>query len=234
MMRRPIPPGGSHPRGAAVRGPACSGHIKIHELGRMASVLARIDARRQLIAAEDGFYIRTIADGAMTLHCPLEADNPGHPLQRWPSASVGHILDRHNGAQGRVPRGRDLRASPWRGPLEPVTCSPASPFRMRSASRRTARPAISPTRARIPCTAYRLTRTQACRWAPEILLHHKGIGGLERLIVDADGLIWNARWGDWPRRRSQSGELVASHSSSGARLQPLRPFWSAHPRPGRR
>ena len=52
-----------------------SGRIKIHELGRMASALARIDASRQLIAAEDGFYIRSIADGAMALYRPLEADN---------------------------------------------------------------------------------------------------------------------------------------------------------------
>lgn len=37
---------------------------------------ARLRAARQLIAAEDGLYIRSIADGAMTLNRPLEADNP--------------------------------------------------------------------------------------------------------------------------------------------------------------
>ena len=35
-----------------------SGRISIHRLGRMASALARIDAERQLISAEDGLYIR--------------------------------------------------------------------------------------------------------------------------------------------------------------------------------
>ena len=36
-----------------------SGRISIHRLGRMASALARIDAERQLISAEDGLYIRS-------------------------------------------------------------------------------------------------------------------------------------------------------------------------------
>src|SRR3979490_1255056 len=51
------------------------GSIRAHALGRMASARGRIDAERQLIVAEDGLYIRTLADGAMTLFCPLEADN---------------------------------------------------------------------------------------------------------------------------------------------------------------
>ena len=42
----------------------------------MASALARIDAERQLISAEDGLYIRSILDGRMTLHRSLEADKP--------------------------------------------------------------------------------------------------------------------------------------------------------------
>lgn len=52
------------------------GSIRVHELGRMASALGRIDAERQLIVAEDGLYIRKPVDGAMTLFLPLEADNP--------------------------------------------------------------------------------------------------------------------------------------------------------------
>src|SRR5690348_17452807 len=45
-----------------------SGRVSVHRLGRMASALAYIDLTRQLIAAEDGLYIRNIADNAMTLH----------------------------------------------------------------------------------------------------------------------------------------------------------------------
>ena len=54
-----------------------SGQAHIHELGKMASALARIDAGRQLIAAEDGLYIRSVADGSLVLYRPLEADSPG-------------------------------------------------------------------------------------------------------------------------------------------------------------
>ena len=41
----------------------------------MGSALGRIDAQRQLLVADDGLYIRELADGRMTLYRPLEADN---------------------------------------------------------------------------------------------------------------------------------------------------------------
>ena len=47
----------------------------IHALPVTASALAIIDDRRQLLAADDGLYIRTISDGSLTLYLPLEADN---------------------------------------------------------------------------------------------------------------------------------------------------------------
>lgn len=58
-----------------------NGQIRSHLLGRMASALGRIDAKRQLIAAEDGLYIRSVANGSMTLFRPLESDNT--PPQEW-------------------------------------------------------------------------------------------------------------------------------------------------------
>ncbi len=53
-----------------------SGAVAVHVLDRMASALARIDAERQLVVAEDGLYIRNVSDGRMQLFAPLEADNP--------------------------------------------------------------------------------------------------------------------------------------------------------------
>src|SRR5215475_5176537 len=53
-----------------------NGSVKVHALGRMASALARIDAERQLIVAEDGLYVRHIADGRMELFAALEAGTP--------------------------------------------------------------------------------------------------------------------------------------------------------------
>ena len=47
----------------------------VHDLPFMASACATIDAGRQLIAAEDGIYIRDVRTGGLTLHTPLEAGN---------------------------------------------------------------------------------------------------------------------------------------------------------------
>jgi sugar lactone lactonase YvrE len=51
------------------------GPAKVHALGQMASALAIIDQGRQLIATETGLYVRETATGKLTLHTPLEADN---------------------------------------------------------------------------------------------------------------------------------------------------------------
>lgn len=48
----------------------------VHDLPFMASMLAVIDDDRQLVAADDGLYIRRVSDGSLARHCPLEADNP--------------------------------------------------------------------------------------------------------------------------------------------------------------
>ncbi len=52
-----------------------SGRTTIHSLAVMGSALGRIDAQHQLLVADDGLYIRELADGRMTLYRPLEADN---------------------------------------------------------------------------------------------------------------------------------------------------------------
>ncbi|MCG6858054.1 MAG: SMP-30/gluconolactonase/LRE family protein, partial [Salaquimonas sp.] len=49
--------------------------LDVQELPFMASVLARIDDRHQLIATEDGLYARETDCGAFRLIKPLEADN---------------------------------------------------------------------------------------------------------------------------------------------------------------
>src|SRR5438874_12528671 len=51
------------------------GLVAAHTLPLMASVLAPIDDQRQLLATESGLYVREVADGRLTLHTPLEADN---------------------------------------------------------------------------------------------------------------------------------------------------------------
>ncbi len=52
------------------------GETRVHALGQMARAIAIIVARRQLIATETGLHVRDVATGKMTLHTPIEADNP--------------------------------------------------------------------------------------------------------------------------------------------------------------
>src|SRR3954466_855886 len=53
-----------------------AGALKVHDLGVMASAIAVIDDKRQLIATETGLFVRDVATGKLTLHTPIEADNP--------------------------------------------------------------------------------------------------------------------------------------------------------------
>lgn len=50
----------------------------VHELPFMAAAIATIDEGRQLVVAEDGLYVRDAATGTLTFHTPLEADIPGN------------------------------------------------------------------------------------------------------------------------------------------------------------
>lgn len=186
-----------------------SGRTGIHRLGRMASALARIDAARQLIAAEDGLYIRTIADGAMTLYRPLEADNPFtrsndgrvHPSGTFWIGTMGRKGEPRAGAIYALHRGQIRRLFPE------VTIPNAICFSPNGAIGYFADTAEK-TLYRVPLDP----QTGLPLGTPEVLLHHSGVGGPDGAVVDADGLIWNARWG---------GGCVDVYSPDGAHLRSL-------------
>jgi sugar lactone lactonase len=48
----------------------------IHDLPLMASMLGVVDERTQLLAAENGLYLRDAATGSLTLHHSIETGNP--------------------------------------------------------------------------------------------------------------------------------------------------------------
>ena len=169
-----------------------SGRIKIHQLDRMASALARIDAARQLIAAEDGLYIRNTADGATTLYRSLEADSPltrsndgrVHPSGTFWIGTMGRKAEPSAGAIYALHRGKLLRLFP--GITIPNAICFASGggtgYFADTAENALYRVSLNP-QTGLPCGS------------PEVLLRHTGIGGLDGAVVDTDGLIWNARWG---------------------------------------
>ena len=186
-----------------------SGEIRIHQLGRMASALARIDGERQLIVAEDGLYIRNRSDGAMQLYRPLEADNPHtrsndarvHPSGTFWIGTMGRKAEQGTGAIYALHRGEISRLFPNITIPNAICFSPdgATGYFADTADNVLYRVALDP-----------LTGLPA--GGPEVLLRHRGVGGLDGAVVDADGLIWNARWG---------GGCVDIYSPQGTHLRSL-------------
>lgn len=187
-----------------------SGAIRIHSLGRMASALGRIDADRQLVVAEDGCYIRSVADGAMTLFCPLEADNPAtrsndcrvHQSGTFWIGTMGRKAERGLGAIYALHRGKISTLFPGVSIPNSICFSPDGTTAYFTDTARAALYAV-------PLNA----ATGLPRGEPEVLLRHTGIGGLDGSVCDADGQIWNACWG---------ASRVDVYSPQGERLRSLR------------
>jgi sugar lactone lactonase len=169
-----------------------SGQVCIHQIGRMASALARIDAERQLIAAEDGLYIRSVADGAMTLYRPLEAENAltrsndarVHPSGTFWIGTMGRRAEAGAGAIYALHRGELSQLFAQITIPNAICFSPDGALGYFADTRKN--------------ELYRVALDAATglpHGAPETLLTHRGVGGIDGAVVDADGLIWNARWG---------------------------------------
>jgi sugar lactone lactonase YvrE len=186
-----------------------SGQAHIHELGRMASALARIDAGRQLIAAEDGLYIRSVTDGSLVLYRPLEADSPGtrsndarvHASGTFWIGTMGRRAEAGAGAIYALYRGDVLRLFAGITIPNAICFSPDGVlgYFADTATNVLYRVLLNPLNG-LP------------RGAPEVLLRHRGVGGLDGAVVDGDGLIWNARWG---------GGCVDVYSPQGVHLRCL-------------
>jgi sugar lactone lactonase YvrE len=186
-----------------------SGAIRIHQLGRMASALARLDSGHQLVVAEDGLYVRSLSDGAMQLFRPLEADNPRtrsndarvHPSGTFWIGTMGRKAEQGMGAIYALHRGEISQLFPNVTIPNAICFSPdgATGYFADTAEDELYRVALDPTSG-LPTAA------------PEVLLRHRGVGGLDGAVVDADGLIWNARWG---------GGCVDIYDPQGRRLRTL-------------
>jgi sugar lactone lactonase len=187
-----------------------TGRLRIHALGRMASALARIDAERQLIFAEDGLHVRHVADSRMELFAALEADNPVtrsndarvHPSGTFWLGTMGRKAEPRAGAIYGLHHGRISRLFP------DVTIPNAICFSADGKLGYFADTAIN-IMYRVPLDA----ATGLPLGEPVPFIHHKGTGGIDGAVVDADGLIWNARWG---------GGCVDVYDANGRRLRSLR------------
>jgi sugar lactone lactonase len=187
-----------------------TGQTTIHSLKVMGSALGRIDAHRQLLVADDGLYIRDTADGRMTLYRQLESDNPAtrsndarvHPSGTFWVGTMGRQAERGLGAIYALHRGELSRL------YEQITIPNAicfSPDGMIGYFADTGKNTLF----RVDLDA----ATGLPRGKPVALVTRRGGGGIDGAVVDADGLIWNARWG---------GGCIDVYSPQGEHLRSLR------------
>ncbi|XIA67907.1 SMP-30/gluconolactonase/LRE family protein [Bradyrhizobium sp. TZ2] len=186
------------------------GQTTIHSLDVMGSALARIDAHRQLLVADDGLYIRELADGRMALFRPLEADNPAtrsndaraHPSGTYWIGTMGRQAEPGLGAIYALHRGELTRL------YDRITIPNAICFSPDGAVGY-----FADTRENVLFRVDLDATTGLPRGAPVALLSRRSGGGIDGAVVDADGLIWNARWG---------GGCIDVYSPQGKHLRCLR------------
>lgn len=169
------------------------GDTVVHDLPEMASALGVVDAERQVLVTETGIYLRQRETGALSLLAPLEADNPAtrsndarvHPSGAFWIGTMGKKAAPGAGAIYCYARG-ELRLLYPRITIPNSICfSPDGTIAY-----------FADTHVNM---LYRVScdpQTGLPRGEPEVLLDHRGAdGGIDGSVVDAEGRIWNARWG---------------------------------------
>ena len=163
---------------------------RVHTLPKMASALARIDAGRQLIFCDDGLYVREIASGRIELLLPVEADNSVtrcndarvHPSGTFWLGTMGRSAEAGAGTIYALHRGQ-LRKLYSDITIPNAICfSPGGDVGYFADTRKLVL-------NRVPLDP----ATGLPTADPAAIV--EGEHGMDGAIVDADGLIWNARFG---------------------------------------
>lgn len=169
------------------------GVTRVHDLPVMASALAEIDGRRQCLVTETGLQLRDKATGALTTLVAVEADRPQtrsndarvHPCGALWFGTMGRNAERKAGAIYWYFKGELRRLFP------DISIPNAICF---SADGRV---------AHFADTAKNLMFRVACDPAtglpmgePALFIDWRGReGDLDGAVMDADGVLWSARWG---------------------------------------
>jgi sugar lactone lactonase YvrE len=172
--------------------PFTGGDTIVHDLPFMASAIAAIDGERQLVVSETGLHVRDRRSGRLTLHTPIEADLPRNRSNdsRVHPCGAFWIGTMHKDEEG--PTG----AFYWffRGELRKlfsgITVPNSTCF---SPDGRVAYYTDTPTGLlmRVACDP----ATGLPSGEPKVFLDWRGRDSyLDGSVVDADGVLWNARW----------------------------------------
>ncbi|MBZ9795656.1 SMP-30/gluconolactonase/LRE family protein [Mesorhizobium sp. ES1-4] len=194
--------------GRLLEKPVSGGALKIHELGQMASAIAIIDDRRQMIATETGLFVREVATGRMTLHTLIEGDNP---LTRSNDSRVHPCGALWTGTMGKKEE-KGAGSIYWffKGELRRLFSDITVPNSI----------CFSPdgALAYYTDTSTGLLMRLACDPAtglpagePNVFVDHRSAKGyVDGSVVDRDGVLWNAVWG---------GKAVKAYSPDGTLLR---------------
>ena len=183
---------------------------KTHDLPVMGSVLARVDDDRQVIATETGLHLRHRASGKLELVTPIEAENSVtrsndgrvHACGAMWVGTMGKNAETQAGAIYHVARGVVTKIVADISIPNSICFSPdgAIAYFTDTDLNRLMRVEIDPATA-LPTAE------------PQLFLEHRGAGGLDGSVCDADGILWNACWG---------GGRVDAYSPDGKRLMSLK------------
>jgi sugar lactone lactonase len=163
-----------------------------HDLPFLGSVLAVIDAERQLVVSDQGLFIREVADGRLTPFVKLEEkaqnrsnDGRVHPSGALWASTMGRKAEKHSGAIYHVAGDRVTVLYSNITIPNAICFSPDGSIGYFTDTdvNHLMRVALDP-------------KTGLPTGAPEVLSDESVTpGGVDGAVCDADGLIWNARWG---------------------------------------
>lgn len=187
-----------------------SGAQEQHALPMMASVVARIDDERQLLATEHGLFIRQRAGGDLALYCELEPDktanrsNDGrvHPCGSLWIGTMAKDAEAGAGAIYHVAGGKATKLFADLGIPNSICFSPdgATGYFVDTQVNRLMRVPLDPATGLPAGEASVLVDTSS------------RAGSMDGSVCDSDGHIWNARWG---------AGAIDQYAADGRHLQSL-------------
>jgi sugar lactone lactonase len=186
-----------------------TGAIVTHPLPVMASALAYVDDARQLLAAEDGLYLRAIASGALQKLVTVgpgngttrSNDSRAHPSGTLWTSIMGRKAEVGAGAIYALHRGEPKELFTGLTIPNAICFSPDGTAGY-----------FADTRENVLCRVPLDPATGLPTGEPSPLYRHEGQGGLDGAVTDADGVIWCARWG---------GACIDAYAPDGTRLRSI-------------
>lgn len=189
--------------------PYPGGQTRIHDLPVMASALAAVDEKRQLLVTETGLQLRDRDSGALTMHVEVEAERRDtrsndarvHPAGALWFGTMGKAAQEQAGAIYWFFKGEVRRLFSHITIPNSICFSPdgAIGYFADTHENRLYRMACDPETG-LPVDD------------PVLTLEGNEIpGGIDGSVVDATGTLWNARWGGGRLDALTSrGELIRS------------------------